>query len=698
MAGLLLISLCAAPMTSKSGGANPLLTDYGTPFDVPPFEKIEVRHYRPAVMEGITQHLAEIEAIATTAEPPTFANTIEALEFSGSTLNRVSLVFFLLNSAHTNDEMQALAREFSPLLSAHGDKIFLDARLFERVQAVWDDREDLGLTVEQSTLLKDTYESFVRSGALLSDEEQEAITAINSQLATLTVKFGENVLAETNKFVLVIEDEAELAGLPASSIAAAAEAADMRDHGGKWVFTIHKPSLIPFLQFSEMRDYRETMFKAYINQGDNGGEYDNNDILSTLASLRVKRANLLGYPTHADYILTQNMAKTPDKVYALLNDMWKPALAKAKVEAAEFQEMMDAEGDGRKLEPWDWWYYAEKVKKAKYDLDVEELRPYFGVQNVIDGAFDVAGQLWGLTFEERFDIPIYHEDVRTFEVKDGDGSHLGIYLVDYYPRQSKRGGAWMSSFRKQSNVGGNRITPIIYNVGNFTKPTADTPALITFGEAKTLFHEFGHALHGFLSDVTYNSISGTSVPRDFVEVFSQIMENWAADPSVMKSYARHYQTGEPIPDALIDKLTAAGTFNQGFATLEYLAASFLDMDWHTLTDTEKRDPHEFEAASMAKLGLIPEIVPRYRSQYFRHIFSGGYSSGYYGYIWAEVIDADAFEAFKETGDIFDPATAKSLRDNVLSRGGTEDPMTLYLRFRGKEPEIEPLLKRRGLQE
>lgn len=690
MTGIMLVALSCSP------GPNPLLTPYDTPFDVAPFDKITEDHYMPAIEEGMTQQLAEIQVIVVDEAEPTFANTIEALEFSGSTLDRVSAVFFNLEGANTNERMQELAREIAPLMSGHYDEILLNSQLFERVQAVWSQREELDLDVEQTTLLRETYRTFVRNGARLDEAQKVELTKINRELSKLSVAFGEHILAENNAFELVIGDEEELAGLPESSISAASETAGERGHKDKWFFTLHKPSLIPFLQYSAVRAYRERMFKGYIMRGDNGDENDNNVIAAKMAALRVRRANLLGYPTHAAYVLEENMAKTPETVYGLLDQLWAPALAKAKREAAEFQAMIDAEGGGFKLEPWDWWYYAEKVKKAKYDLDDEQLRPYFELENVIQGAFEVGNRLWGLTFEERFDLPKYHEDVRTFEVKDRDGSHLAVYLVDYYPRASKGGGAWMNSFRKQSNARGQRVTPVIYNVGNFTKPTADKPALITFEEAKTLFHEFGHALHGFLSDVTYNSLSGTAVPRDFVEVFSQLMENWASAPEVLKLYARHYETGEPIPDELIAKITRASTFNQGFATVEYLAASYLDMDWHSLTDTVAQSPADFEAMSLDRIGLIPEIVTRYRSPYFAHIFAGGYSAGYYGYIWAEVIDADAFQAFKETGDIFDPATAQSLRENVLSRGGTEEPMTLYKRFRGREPEIEPLLVRRGL--
>ena len=567
--------------------------------------------------------------------------------------------------------------------------------MFQRVKAVYEGRDQLDLSVEQGTLLEKTYRDFVRGGANLDAEKKAELREINKELSLLSLKFGENVLEENNRFEMVIEDEADLAGLTEAAITGAAEAATERGHEGKWVFTLHKPSLIPFLQYSEKRELREQMFKGYINKGDNGDDLDNNETLARMASLRVKRAHLLGYPTHADFVLEKNMAKQPDRVYQLLDRLWAPALVRARQEAAEFQEMIRREGHDFKLQPWDWWYYAEKVKKAKYDLDDAELRPYFQLENVQSGAFDIANKLFGITFEERTDIPIYHEEVKIFEVKEADGSHIGLLSTDYYPRASKRGGAWMSSFRKQSRPGGVGVTPVILNVLNFSKPTGDKPALLSLEEVETLFHEFGHALQGLLSNCTYERLSGTSVPRDFVELCSQIMENWATEPEVLKSYARHYETGEPIPDELIKKIKKSSHFNQGFATVEYLAASFLDMDWHTLTDAEERTPDEFESASLSKIGLIPEIVTRYRSTYFRHIFAGGYSAGYYSYIWAAVLDADAFQAFKETS-LFDRETALAFRKNILETGGTEDPMTLYVRFRGHEPKIDALLKRRGL--
>ena len=674
---------------------NPLLSEFDTPFQVPPFDKIKEEYYLPAFKEGMEQQNMEIEAIVNNPETSTFKNTIEAMESTGSLLRRVGNVFGVLNGSMTNEDMQNIAKEIAPLRSKHRDNIRLNGKLFQRIKAVYEQKDKLDLTTEQNTLLVKYYKDFVRSGANLDEEKKATLKEINQEISVLTVQFGENVLKENNRFEMVIDNREDLAGLPQAVITGAEEAAKERGHEGKWVFTIHKPSMIPFLQYSEKRDLREKIFKAYINKGDNNDELDNKAILAKIAALRVKRANLLGYRTHADYVLENNMAKKSENVYKFLEQLWKPALKMAKREAKELQEMIRKEGHDFKLQPWDWWYYAEKLKKAKYALDEEMLRPYFKLENARDGAFAVASKLYGIQFIERDDIPKYHEDARVFEVKEADGTHIGILYTDYFPRASKRGGAWMNSFRKQSRHG-KEIYPVITNNGNFSKPTGDKPALISSEEVSTLFHEFGHGLHGLLSDCTYNRLSGTSVPRDFVEVQSQIMENWAFEPEVLKMYAKHYETGEVIPQELIDKLKKAKHFNQGFVTVEYLAASFLDMDWHTLTEAKELDVHEFETESLNKIGLIPEIIVRYKSPYFRHIFSGGYASGYYSYIWAEVLDADAFEAFKETS-LFDQKTAQSFRENVLERGGTEDPMVLYKRFRGAEPKVEALLKRRGLK-
>jgi len=668
---------------------NPFFSEFNTPFKTPDFGLIKTEHFLPAIQKGIEEQNEAIAAIIKTADAPDFKNTIEALALSGGMINRARGVFSSYSGAMNDDGIKAAAKEIRPLLTQHADSIYLNEELFQKVKMVYDTRDQANLNGEESKLLDKIYKRFVRGGSNLEGEQKERFKAINKELSLLTLKFGDHVLNDNNAFELIITDEKELAGLPDSVKAAASEAAG---ETGKWKFTLDKPSLIPFITYSDNRGLREEMLKGYINRGDNGNENDNNETLLTIAKLRLERANILGFPTHAHYTLDINMANTPEKVYGLLDQVWKPAIKRAQEEAKELQAMITESGESFKLEPWDWWYYSEKLKVKKYALDEEMLRPYFKLENVTQGAFDVCKNLWGITFEERKDIPIYHEDVKVFEVKESDGTHIGVIFVDYFPRPTKRGGAWMDAFRKQSEQDG---SPIIYNVGNFTKPTADTPSLLNFDEVRTLFHELGHALHGLLSKCRYRALSGTGVAHDFVELPSQIMENWASNPEVLKMYARHYQTNEAIPDELIQKITNAGHFNQGFVTAEFMAAAYLDMDWHTQTSFDGVDPHEFEKKSMEKIGLIPEIVVRYRSPYFSHIFAGGYSAGYYAYLWAEVLDADAFEAFTEKG-IFDQETANSFRNNILARGGTEDPMVLYKKFRGKEPGIEPLLKRRGL--
>lgn len=685
-------------MTATTYSANPFYAQWTTPFEAPPFNQIKLEHYRPAFDEAMKRHDQEVESICLQQPAPTFANTIEALERSGAMLDRVSNVFFAMKSSMNNKELEAIAQAVAPLLSQHEDGILLNAPLFQRVQAVYEARDALDLTAEQRKLLEEYYKRFVRGGANLPPDKKAVLKEINAQLSLLSVKFGENVLKEENRYELVIDNEADLAGLPESAITAAVAAADERGHAGKWVFTLHKPSLIPFLQYASRRDLREQIYQAYINRGNHDDELDNKATLLEMAQLRARRAQLLGYETHAHYVLEENMAKTPEQVYARLTEIWQPALQRAQQERAEMQALIDQEGGGFQLASWDWWYYAEKVKKAKYDLDEEMLRPYFKLENVLQGAFDVATRLYGLQFEERTNLPIYHPDVSVFEMKGASGQHVGILFVDYFPRASKRGGAWMGEFRQQMKQDGLDIRPVVYNVGNFSKPTVDKPSLLSLEEVETLFHEFGHALHGLLSDCNYRMLAGTNVARDFVELPSQIMENWATEPAVLKLYARHHETDKPMPDDLIEKLQKSRYFNQGFATTEYLAASFLDMDWHTrVTPDTPVDVLAFENESLSRIGLIPEIVPRYRSSYFNHIFSGGYSAGYYAYIWAELLDADAFQAFKETGDIFNPQVAQAFRDNILSRGGTEEPMGLYLQFRGKEPAIDALLERRGLK-
>ncbi|WP_026135827.1 M3 family metallopeptidase [Nafulsella turpanensis] len=674
---------------------NPFFTTYNTPFEVPPFEQIKNEHFKPAIEEGIRRHAAEIEAIANAEEAPTFENTIAAMDTAGALLDKVTSVFYPLSSANTNDSIQAIAKEVAPLLSAHSDNIRLNPELFARVKAVWDKKDQLQLDEEQQMLLEDTYKSFVRSGANLSEADKEKLRGINEELSVLSLQFGQNVLDETNNYQLVIEKEEDLAGLPAGLVENAAAEAKEAGMEGKWIFTLHNPSVMPFLQYADNRELRKEIWNAYQMRGNNNNEFDNKEIIRKMANLRMERAQLLGYDTHADYVLEESMAKTPENVYKLLDQLWAPALQVAKQEAKDMQKMINASGENFELAPYDWRYYTEKIRKQRYDLNAEEIKPYFSLDAVKEGAFSVTNKLYGLTFEELKDIPKYHEDVTAYEVKEADGTHVGVLYMDFFPRESKRGGAWMTSYRSQQMEDGKRKAPVISIVGNFSKPTEGAPALLTFDEVSTFFHEFGHALHGLLSDVKYESLAGTNVPRDFVELPSQIMENWASEPEVMKMYGKHYKTGETIPDELIEKMKAAGTFNQGFATTEYLAASLLDLNYHTLEKPLTGEVKDFEEASMNKIGLIEEIIPRYRSTYFNHIFAGGYSSGYYSYIWSGVLDSDAYQAFKEKS-LFDPELAKSFRENVLERGGTREPMEMYVDFRGREPDIQPLLEKRGL--
>ncbi len=693
---LLAISSCKQKSKEMFDPTNPFFSAFNTPFEVPDFGAIREEHYMPAYKYAIEVHNKEIDGIINNPELPDFANTFEAMDRSGAMIRKIDQIFNNLNSSVTNDKLQAIAKEKAPLLSGHRDDIQLNPALFSRIKTVYDSKESLVLTAEQNMLLEETFKDFIRGGANLNPEDQARLREINKELSVLTISFGENVLAETNDFKLTIEKEEDLSGLPESVIKNAGEAAKEAGLEGKWIFSVQKPSMIPFLQYSDKRELREKLFKAYINLANNGNDHDNKENVAQIVSLRVEKAKLLGYKDHASFVLEENMAKNPESVYNLLQKLWNPAIDVAKKEAKELQQYIDKEGSGFKLQPWDWWYYAEKVRKEKYDLDDAELLPYFKLDNVLNGVFGVCNHLYGLRIIERTDIPKYHEDVRVFEVLESDGTHIGILYMDFFTRSSKRAGAWMNSFRKQEIIDGSNITPVVSTVFNFSKPSGDKPALLNFDEVSTLFHEFGHALHGLLSKCTYYKLSGTATPRDFVELPSQIMENWALEPAVMKSYALNYETGKPIPDELINKIEKSSLFNQGFITVEYLAASFLDMDWHTLNSPFSEDVNLFEKESLDGIGLIPEIIVRYRSTYFNHIFSGGYSAGYYSYIWAEVLDSDAFEAFKEKS-LFDPVTAKSFRENILEKGGTEDPMILYVRFRGKEPSIEPLLKKRGLK-
>ncbi len=671
---------------------NPFYTEWDTPYGVPPFDKIKDEHYLEAFEKGMAEQLEEVEGIANNNEPATFDNTITAYEQSGELLGTVARVFSTLTGAHTNENLQAIQKEVSPKLSAHNDNIFLNANFFERVKTLYENSASLELDEEQQKLLENYYNQFIRSGAALSEEDKARTREINERISVLQVQFGENVLKEENKFELVLEED-QLAGLPENVRQAGAEAATEKGYDGKYLFTTHRPSLYPFITYLENRDLRESLKKGYIMRGDNNDELDNKEILKEIVNLRLEKANLLGFATHADYALQDRMLNAPDKVYNLMDKVWPAALAAATKERDLMKQMSVEEGLNIEIMPWDWWYYAEKIKVRDYNLDESEISPYLKVDNVINGSFILANKLFGLTFEEQDDIPKYHPDVRTYTVKNENGELIGIYLSDWFYRSSKRGGAWMSNIREQSNIGNEKVIPIIYNVGNFNKPTADKPSLLSQDQAVTLFHEFGHALHGLLSECTYPSISGTATPRDFVEFPSQVMENWVFEPEMLALYAFHYETGEVMPDELVKKIRKAGTFNQGFATVEYMAASYLDMAYHTITEPITGDINEFEKAAMDKIGLIDAIVPRYRSGYFRHI-TGGYSAGYYSYMNSEIMDADAYGAFKENG-LFDETTAEAFREHILSKGGTRDAMEMYVAFRGREPEFDAILKRRG---
>lgn len=682
----------------KQSASNPFFTEWTTPYGIPPFDQIKNEHFMPAIEQGMQQHLEEIDVIVNNQEAPTFSNTIEAMDYSGRLLSKTLAVFFNLESAETNDSLQKIAEEISPLLSEHNDKVSMNEKLFERVKTVYNNRESENLTPEQTRLLTNYYKDFVRSGALLPEDKKEQLKAINKEIGLLTLKYSQNVLAENNSFELVIENETDLTGLPESVKAAAAEEAKGRGKEGKWVFTLSKPSMIPFLQYAENRNLREKLYKGYINRGMNANEYNNSELAQKIANLRITQANLLGYKNFAQYSIEDKMAKTPEEAMNLLTQVWTAAQPKINEEIADMQKLASAEPTPIKLESWDWWYYAEKVRKAKFDLDQEELRPYFQADSVMQGAFWTANQLYGLTFEALSDYPKYHEDVKAYKVSDADGSHVGVLLIDFFPRAGKLGGAWMDNYVPQRVENGKDIRPVVTNVGNYTKPVGDKPALLSLDDVETVFHEFGHGLHGLLSKVTYPSLN-MNVPADFVELPSQVMEHWATHPQVLKQYAKHYQTGEVIPDALIEKMQKAETFNQGFTTGEFVAAALLDMNWHLLETENSLDAAAFEKAAMDNIGLVSSIVPRYRSTYFTHIFSSptGYAAGYYSYLWAEVLDADAFRAFEETGNIFDQKTAQSFRKNILEKGGCEDPMDMYLNFRGAKPTPDALLEGRGLK-
>ncbi len=689
------------PMTSnakKSAGSdNPFLAPYTNTYEIPPFDRIRTEHYLPALKEGISRHNAEIEAIATQKAAPTFDNTILALDQSGDILNKVSYVFFALSESNNDAAMQAIAKEAYPLLSAHSDEMMMNDALFGRVKTLYDNKASLGLNTAQERLLDKYYKDFVRSGALLNVAQKEQLKELNQELSTLELKFTENILEETNQWTLVVDNEADLAGLPQSSIGVAAEEAAERGLTGKWVFTLHAPSRLPLLTYADNRSLRQRMYEGYTSLASGDNAWNNNAVINQILRLRYRKARLLGFDSFAAYQLDNVMAKTLANAEELLLQLWRPAIAKVKEEVADMQALADARGDHITIEPWDYYYYAEKVKKQKFDISEDEVRPYFELEHVKKGIFLMANKLYGLTFVEMPKAPKYDPDVTVYDVRDRDGKHLAVWMCDYFPRAGKVQGAWMSEFKGSSNVNGHSERPIIFNVGNFTKPTKEQPSLLTIDEVETMFHESGHAPHGMLTTATYPGQAGTNVDRDLVEMPSQICEHWAFQPELLKEYAHHYITGEPIPDALIEKLNQADKFNAGFNTTELVGAALLDLEWHKVVPTHDIDVVSFEDGVAATLSKPAEVQFRYRSPYFKHIFgSAQYAAGYYTYLWSEVLDADAFGLFQERG-VFDPATAASFRHNLLEPGDSEDPMVLFERFRGHKPQVDALLRMRGLK-
>lgn len=690
---ILLVSILFMACTQQ----NPLLNQPQTPFGAPAFDQVQLKHYLPAFKEAIRLNQEEIDAIVNNEDAPTFENTIAALDRSGIVLDRVCGVFYNVLEADGNEQMDAIANEVAPILSDFQNGILLNEGLFSRIKAVYDQRESLNLNDEQMRLLSETYKSFAQNGANLPADKKERLKEINSQLAVLSLQFGQNVVAETNSPAVqrFITDEALLEGLPQSAKDAAKEEAAAAGRADAWLFTPKRTSFTPVLQYCKNRELRKQLLMDYTTRGNHDNANDNKSVINQTMRLRLEKAQLLGYDCPANYILADCMAKDAKTVDAFLQSVWEPSLAAAKREAAELQKLLEQDFPGEKLQPWDWWYYAEKLRKAKYDLDEEEVKPYFELSNVRRGAFQLAHNLYGLNFEQLDNMPVYNKEVEVFKVTDADGSLVGILYTDYFPRAGKRPGAWMNNILPQYvDAEGVDHRPIIINVGNFNKPTKDNPSLLSMDDVETLFHEFGHALHGLMSKATYKTLSGTNTPRDFVELPSQFMENYCYEPQILKTYAFHYQTGEVMPQELIDKINAAKKFNQGFVETELLSASILDMDYHELTNCDTIDVNAFEAASMEKMHMIPEIIVRYRSTFYNHIFTTGYEAGYYSYTWAAVLDADAFAAFKETGDILNPEVAKRFR-HLLEQGGTRDAQELYLEFRGKNADPKYLLQRKG---
>jgi len=681
-------------MNTASPNSDPVLAHWDGRFGLPHFAAIKPEHFRAAFDKALAAHRAEIDAVAADKAAPGFDNTIAALERSGRDLDRVSNLFFVLAGADTGDEIEAVEREVSPLLARHANALYLNRRLYARIADLWRRRDALGLTAEQARVLDRYHTRFVRAGAALGQPAQDRLAAINERLASLGTQFGQNVLADERSYALVLE-EGDLAGLPEFARANARAAAQERGHEGKCAVTLGRSAVESFLQFSSRRDLREKLFQAWIKRGENGGATDNRAIVAEIVALRAERAKLLGFASFADYRLDDLMAKTPANAKALLENVWARARAKAQVEHDALQALVAEEGSNFALAPWDWRYYAEKLRKARYDLDEAEIKPYLQLDRIIEAAFETAQRLFGLSFAPA-DVPLYHPDARAWEVKDATGRQVGLFIGDYFARASKHSGAWMTSLRDQEKLTGD-TRPVILNICNFAKPAAGEPALLSFEDARTLFHEFGHALHGLLSDVTYPLLAGTAVPSDFVELPSQLYEHWLETPEILQKYARHASTGEPMPQALIERLLATRTFNQGFATVEYTACALVDLDIHSLADAKSLDVTDFERRDLERIAMPAEIVMRHRLPHFQHLFSGdGYAAGYYSYMWSEVLDADAFAAFKETGDVFDKATAKRLRDFVYSAGNLRDPAEAYKAFRGRLPTVEALLKKRGL--
>lgn len=687
----------ALMVTSCNNSRNPLLEEWDTPFGIPPFSEVKIEHYKPAVLAAIEEHNKEIEAIINNPEAPSFENTIVALDNSGALFSRVYSVFGSETSINSTPELMAVETELAPIVSAHFNEISMNEQLYRRVKAVYDNRDNLGLEPDQMRLLTETYKDYEKSGATLPEDKKAELKKINSRISELQLKFEQNVLKETAAFNLVVDNEADLSGLPEAAKEAAAQRAAEKGMEGKWVFGLDNASVMPFLQFDDNRALRTELINGYLHRGDNDNENDNKAIIVEMVNLYNQKAKIMGYDNYAEFVLQDRMAKTPEAVYNLLDQLWTPALKSAKRELADMYPIAKAQGVNDDLTAADWRYYFEKAKAEKFNLSEDELKPYFKFENVREGIFYVANRLYGITFTQLNNVPVPHPEAQAFECKDADGSTLGIIFMDMFARPGyKRGGAWCGGYREQYYKDGVRVIPIVTIVGNFTRGTGDAPALLSPDETETFFHEFGHALQSLLQDVRYQG--NASMTRDFVELPSQINEHWAFEPEVLKVYAKHYQTGEVIPQELVDKLDKSGKYGQGFATTEYLAASLLDMDYFIMDEIPADlDVDKFESKVLGDRGLLSQIPPRYRSTYFTHVFGGGYTVGYYSYIWAEVLDADAYEAFKETGDIFNQEVARKFREEVLERGGEDDAMTLYVNFRGKEPGIDPLLANRGLK-